>query len=156
MILSANPASQYRPRRGSRGRGLMRKKTILVVDDEPDQREIYHAVLRHAGYAVLEAADAVSGIRIATESVPDLILLDIALPVMDGWEAVRLLKDEVTTAGIPVCAISARVLAGDEIGRVERAGFACYLLKPIEPRQVLKEVADRIGPPVEPNLHLAG
>lgn len=134
----------------------MRKKTILVVDDEPDQREIYSAVLKHAGYAVIEAADAAAGIRLATEESPDLILLDIALPVMDGWEAARVLKEDPRTANIPICAISARVLPAEEFGRVSRAGFACYMLKPIEPRQVLKEVASRIGPAVQPDLHIAG
>lgn len=127
----------------------MQKKTILVVDDEPDQREIYRAVLRHAGYRVLEAADAGEGVRLATEDRPDLILLDIALPQIDGWEAVRMLKRDQRTARIPVCAISARVLPKDQLYRIAEAGFECYLLKPIEPRQVLREVAERVGPPVE-------
>ena len=124
----------------------MQNKTVLVVDDEPDQREIYRAVLRHAGYEVLEAADAAAGMELALTSTPDLILLDIALPQIDGWEVARRLKSEPATAAIPICAISARVLPRDEHGRVARAGFECYLLKPIEPRQVLREVEERIGP----------
>lgn len=127
----------------------MQMKTILVVDDEPDQREIYRAVLRHAGYRVLEAGDAVEGVRLATRELPDLILLDIALPLVDGWQTVRLLKQDTRTAAIPVCAISARVLAEEQRYRVAEAGFECYLLKPIEPRHVLREVADRIGPALE-------
>ena len=123
----------------------MQNKTVLVVDDEPDQREIYRAVLRHAGYDVLEAADAKVGLELARTSSPDLILLDIALPQVDGWEAARLLKSDPSTASIPICAISARVLPADEHTRAIRAGFECYLLKPIEPRQVLREVEDRIG-----------
>lgn len=136
------------------GLDYVRRKTILVVDDEPDQREIYRAVLQHAGYEVREAADAIEGIRIATESTPDLILLDIALPMMDGWEAVRVLKASPITSAIPVCAISARVLGARDIGRVEEAGFACYLLKPIEPRKVLREITARIGLPLVPNQHV--
>ena len=126
----------------------MQNKTVLVVDDEPDQREIYLAVLRHAGYEVLEAADAAAGIELARTSAPDLILLDIALPQVDGWEAARQLKSDPATALIPICAISARVLPLDERGRVTHAGFECYLLKPIEPREVLREVEHRIGTPV--------
>ena len=126
----------------------MQNKTVLVVDDEPDQREIYRAVLRHAGYDVLEAADATAGMALARTSAPDLILLDIALPQVDGWEAARQLKSDPSTASIPICAISARVLPVDERGRVAHAGFECYLLKPIEPRQVLREVENRIGRPV--------
>lgn len=127
----------------------MQMKTILVVDDEPDQREIYRAVLRHAGYRVLEAGDALEGVRLASQELPDLILLDIALPLVDGWEAVRTLKQDGRTSGIPVCAISARVLPEEQRHRVADAGFECYLLKPIEPRHVLREVADRIGPALE-------
>lgn len=125
----------------------MHNKKVLVVDDEPDQREIYRAVLRHAGYEVLEAADAAAGVELARASAPDLILLDMALPQVDGWEAARQLKSDPSTAWIPICAISARVLSGNERGRVIQAGFECYLLKPIEPRQVLREVEDRIGRP---------
>jgi CheY-like chemotaxis protein len=134
----------------------MRKKTILVVDDEPDQREIYRAVLRHAGYVVLEAANAIEGIRLAVEAAPDLILLDMALPMMDGWEAARVLKQNPATSYIPVCAISARVLPPEDAARITAAGFECYLLKPIEPRLVLNEVASRIGLPAEGNLNIAG
>ena len=126
----------------------MQNKTVLVVDDEPDQREIYRAVLRHAGYEVLEAADALAGVDLARSAAPGLILLDIALPQVDGWEAARRLKSDPTTASIPICAISARVLAVGERDRVIRAGFECYLLKPVEPRQVLREVEERIGRPV--------
>lgn len=132
----------------------MQKKTILVVDDEPDQREIYRAVLRHAGYDVLEATDALEGVRIAMACLPDLILLDIALPLVDGWEAARMLKRDARTASIPICAISARVLSDHQRGDVRAAGFECYLLKPIEPRHVLREVSERIGPALEPNLQI--
>lgn len=135
----------------SRARRLTTQmKTILVVDDEPDQREIYRAVLRHAGYHVLEAGNAREGIRIARESLPDLILLDIALPLMDGWQAARVLKQDPRTASIPICAISARVLTDEHRPRLAEAGFECYLLKPIEPRQILREVAERVGPAVMP------
>ena len=134
----------------------MQKKTILVVDDEPDQREIYRAVLRHAGYAVVEAGDALEGVRLAVEAKPDLILLDIALPVTDGWEVARRLKSDASTADIPICAISARVLPADQRSRVGARGLACYLLKPVEPRQVLREVTARIGPAVAPDPQVPG
>lgn len=126
----------------------MQNKTVLVVDDEPDQREIYRVVLRHAGYEILEAADAVDGIRLAHAHRPDLILLDIALPAIDGWEAARRLKADPATAAIPICAISARLLPTYERDRIAAAGFECYLLKPVEPRLVLREVEERIGPAV--------
>lgn len=133
----------------------MRKKNVLVVDDEPDQREIYRAVLSHAGYSVLEAGDALEGVRLAREASPDIILLDIALPGVDGWAAARMLKAEPATALIPICAISARYLPSDEdVSR--RAGFACYLLKPVEPRRVLHEINIRIGPAGAPESKVLG
>ena len=128
----------------------MQNKTVLVVDDEPDQREIYRVVLSHAGYSVLEAADAMEGIRLARAYLPDLILLDIALPSVDGWEAARRLKSDPITAALPICAISARILPASERERVSTAGFECYLLKPVEPRAVLREVLGRIGPAIPP------
>ena len=139
-----------------RARMAMQTKAILVVDDEPDQREIYRAVLRHAGYDVLEAADALEGVRIATTCLPDLILLDIALPHVDGWEAARMLKQDARTASIPLCAVSARVLSEEQRDVVQSAGFECYLLKPMEPRHVLREVAARVGPALAADLPTPG
>lgn len=134
----------------------MRTKNVLVIDDEPDQREIYRAVLSYAGYSVLQAGDALEGIRLAREALPDIILLDIALPGVDGWAAAGTLKEEPATAAIPICAISAHYLPSDESDLLTRAGFECYLLKPVEPRQVLHEIRSRIGPAVTPESKVPG
>jgi two-component system, cell cycle response regulator DivK len=124
----------------------MRRNTVLLVEDQPDNRIIYTTILEHAGYAVLEAQNGEEGVRRAREHAPDLVLMDLSMPVMDGWGAVRELKRDPTTASIPVCALSAHVLFPGDLERVRSAGFECYLTKPLEPRRVLEEVEKRIGP----------
>ncbi len=127
----------------------MRKKTVLLVEDQPDNRIIYMTILEYAGFTVLEAANGAEGVRRAREHRPDIILMDLSMPVLDGWGAVRQLKTDPETAQIPVCALSAHVLFEGDAERAREAGFDCYLTKPLEPRQVLEEVEKRIGPASE-------
>lgn len=121
-------------------------KAVLLVDDDRDNRIIYRAVLEHAGYTVIEAEDGVEGVRLARVHQPDMILMDLSMPRLDGWGAIRELKEDDRTAAIPVCALSAHVLLTGDYERARAAGFECYLTKPIAPRQVLGEVQERIGP----------
>ncbi len=117
----------------------MRAKTIMVVEDNPDNRNIYTLLLRHFGYEVVEAADAERGLELVAERHPDLVLMDISLPRMDGFEATARLKDDPRTARIPVVALTAHAFEEDR-RRAREVGFSGYLVKPIEPRQVLREV----------------
>lgn len=125
----------------------MPSKTVLVVEDNLDNRMIYTTILSYAGYAVLEAKNGAEGVRLAREHAPTLILMDLSMPVMDGWEATRRLKSDPETASIPICALSAHVLTPGDHVRAMEAGFACYLTKPIEPKAVLHQVQERIGEP---------
>ena len=120
--------------------------TILLVDDNEDNRIIYQTILEHAGYRVLECADGRSAIECVRAESPDLVLMDIAMPSLDGWEATRILKADPSTSGIPVVALTARALPEDRL-RGQQAGFEAYLTKPIEPRQVLEEVKRLLGEP---------
>lgn len=88
-------------------------KTVLLVEDNVDNRAIYRLILEHGGYEVLEAPDGEQGVRMAREEHPDLILMDISIPVIDGWEATRTLKGSEATAGIPIIALTAHALASD-------------------------------------------
>jgi two-component system, cell cycle response regulator DivK len=124
----------------------MHKKTVLIVEDQPDNRIIYSTILEHAGFDVLEAKNGEEGVRCAYEHHPDLILMDLSMPVLDGWEAVRRLKSDPEMAGTPVCAISAHVPCDGDAERAQDSGFECYLTKPLDPREVLEEVEKRIGP----------
>lgn len=121
-------------------------KRVLIVEDNFDNREIYAEILRHSGYETLEAENGARGVEKAKQHLPDLILMDLSMPLMDGWEAIELLKADSRTAAIPVLAISAHVVMNGDYRRAEEAGFAAYITKPVEPRQVLEQVRVRIGP----------
>ena len=120
------------------------EKTVLLIEDNEDNRTVYRTILEHFGYQVVEARNGEDGIRMAREAHPDLILMDISIPVIDGWEATKILKADPTTAGIPIIALTAHALATD---RAKAAEVGCdgYLAKPCEPRRVVAEVERFIG-----------
>jgi two-component system, cell cycle response regulator DivK len=114
------------------------------VEDNEDNRIIYSTVLRHIGYTVIEALDGRQAIALARSEMPDLILMDISIPELDGWEATRILREDPATKGIPIIALTAHALADDR-ERAQHVGFTAYLAKPIEPRAVVAEVERWIG-----------
>lgn len=118
--------------------------TILLVEDNEDNRIIYSTVLRHTGYEVVEAQDGVQAVALARRLHPDLILMDISIPEIDGWEATKILRQDLTTRDIPIIALTAHALADDR-ERATAVGFTSYLAKPIEPRAVVAEVRRWIG-----------
>lgn len=121
-----------------------RGQTLLLVEDNEDNRTIYCTVLRHHGYAVIEAQDGVRAVELARSEQPDLILMDISIPRMDGWEATRILRSDPRTQAIPIIALTAHALADDR-ERATEVGFSSYLAKPIEPRLVVAEIRRWIG-----------
>jgi two-component system cell cycle response regulator DivK len=119
-------------------------RTILLVEDHEDNRIVYRTMLEHFGYTVLLAGDGAEGVRLAREQRPDLILMDVSIPVIDGWEATRMLKADAGTAKIPIIALTAHALAADR-QRAAEVGCDGYLAKPVEPRRVLEEVRRFLG-----------
>ena len=117
----------------------MSAPVVLLVDDNEDCRIIYGSTLRHAGYQVRTANDGYQCLESAASERPDLILLDIGMPRMDGMEALERLKKNPTTTAIPVVAVSARVNK-DQHEAVLKAGFCEVLLKPITPADILASV----------------
>ena len=115
------------------------QRTILIVEDNEDNRIIYSTFLEHAGYRVIEAVTGPDGVARAREERPDLILMDISVPGMDGWEATKLLKGDPETRPIKIIALTAHALADDR-ERSFQVGCDGYLAKPIEPKGVLAEV----------------
>lgn len=118
--------------------------TVLIVEDNADNREIYCTILRHHGYRVAEAETGEEGIRVAHEVLPALVLMDVSMPGIDGFEATRRLKADPRTAAIPVVALTAHALAEDR-QRALQAGCDGYLAKPVEPRRVVQEVQRILG-----------
>lgn len=125
----------------------MSEKTILIVEDNYDNRAIYTVALEIAGFEVIEAHNGEEGVQLARERSPDLIIMDLSMPVLDGWGAVKKLKSDPGTAHIPVLALSAHVVLNGDYRRSKEAGFAAYLTKPVEPKQVVREVEAHLKPP---------
>jgi two-component system, cell cycle response regulator DivK len=122
----------------------VRKKTILLVEDHEDNRNVYGTILRLFGYVVVEAHNGQEGVDLAREVLPDLVLMDVAIPLIDGWQATRILKADPATMGIPILALTA--LCGPEDRQMAReAGCDGFLAKPVEPRRVVAEVGKVIG-----------
>lgn len=119
-------------------------RTILLVEDNEDNLLIYSTILRHFGFEVIEARDGCAGVESARRYDPDLILMDVSIPLMDGWEATRRLKADAHTAHIPIIALTAHALASDQQKAVE-AGCDGYIAKPAEPRVVLAAVRNQLG-----------
>jgi len=118
--------------------------SILLVEDNEDNRIIYATALRYAGYHVIEAITGTEGVQQARAHHPDLILMDISVPELDGWEATAILKADASTKDIPVIAVTAHALPGDEHRSLE-AGCDGYLAKPIPPATLIAEVDRRFG-----------
>ena len=116
-----------------------RKPLVLVVDDFADNREMYSEYLSFSGYDVIEAKNGKEAIEAAQERLPDIIIMDLSLPVMDGWEATRRLKADDRTRGIPVVALTGHALAGHSKGAKE-AGCDSFLAKPCLPDQLVTEI----------------
>ncbi|MEP7066313.1 MAG: response regulator, partial [Gemmatimonadota bacterium] len=104
-------------------------KTVLLVEDNEDNRIVYSTILQHFGYVVMEALNGEEGIAKARAERPDLILMDISIPVIDGWEATQVLKRDPETRGIPIIALTAHALASDREKAME-VGCDSYLAKP--------------------------
>jgi two-component system cell cycle response regulator DivK len=112
---------------------------VLVVDDFEDNRELYLEYLAHHGYRTVGASSGGQAIALALEHAPDLVLMDLSLPVMDGWEATRRLKADPRTRATPVVALTGHVLSS-HAQRASDVGCDAFLAKPCLPDQVLQTV----------------
>ena len=117
---------------------------ILVAEDNDDNRLIATAILRHSGYRVIEAMSGAEAVRMAHSEHPDLILMDVGLPDMDGWTATRTLKRDAATRGILIIAFTAHALPGDRV-MAREAGCDGYLAKPVELARLVREVRETLA-----------
>jgi two-component system cell cycle response regulator DivK len=112
---------------------------VLVVEDYQDAREMYTAYLQFSGYRVAEATDGLEAVEKSIELLPDIILMDLALPRMDGWEATRRLKSDERTKDIPIVALTGHALAGFAEG-ARLAGCDAFVTKPCLPDALVAEI----------------
>ena len=128
----AGPAKDGKP-------AARRSPLILVVDDFADNREMYTQFLAFSGFRVAEAQNGHEALEKAFELSPDLIVMDLSLPGLDGWEATRRLKASDRTRGIPVIALTGHALAGHSKGAME-AGCDAFITKPCLPERLMEEI----------------
>jgi CheY-like chemotaxis protein len=116
-----------------------RRPLVLVVEDYQDAREMYAAYLQFSGYGVAEAANGLEALEKTRALMPDIILMDLALPKMDGWEATRRLKADEQTSHIPIVALTGHALAGHAEG-ARQAGCDAFVTKPCLPDALVAEI----------------
>ncbi|MCP3065497.1 response regulator [Myxococcus sp. K38C18041901] len=121
------------------------RKRILVVDDFDDAREMYAEYLEFVGFEVDTARDGVEAVAKAQSSEPDIILMDLSLPVMDGWEATRRIKQDTRTRDIPVMALTGHVLAGNA-EHAREAGADEFVAKPCLPSDLENKIRNMLKP----------
>ncbi|HDH86753.1 MAG TPA: response regulator [Desulfobacteraceae bacterium] len=119
-------------------------KVILILENDPKNLKLVTDILQVSGYATLQATDGKQGVELARKEKPDLILMDIQIPVMDGLEATKLLKNDGATRDIPVIALTAYAMKGDE-EKMRAAGCDGYITKPIDIKGFLKKISEVIS-----------
>jgi two-component system cell cycle response regulator DivK len=124
-----------------------RSKTILVVEDQEDNRQILRDLLGSAGFRMIEAHDGEEALTVARSERPNLILMDIQLPILDGYEATRSIKRDPELKHIPVIAVTSYALSGDE-ERARAAGCDGYVGKPYSTRHLLAKIGQFLEQPL--------
>jgi two-component system cell cycle response regulator DivK len=114
-------------------------KRILVVEDQDDNMQILRDLLDSVGYEIIEARDGAEGVKVVKVERPDLILMDIQLPELDGYEATRQIKADPELRTIPIIVVTSYALSGDE-DKAREAGCDDYVPKPYSPRQLLAKI----------------
>jgi two-component system cell cycle response regulator DivK len=127
--------------------GATMNKTILVVEDQEDNRQILRDLLASAGFRMIEAHDGQQALTVARSERPDLILMDIQLPIVDGYEATRNIKRDPELRHIPVIAVTSYALSGDEKKALE-AGCNAYVAKPFSTRYLLAKIGQFLEQPM--------
>jgi CheY-like chemotaxis protein len=118
---------------------VSRRPLVLLVDDYPDAREMYGEYLETSGFGVVEAANGLEALQRAVDARPDIILMDLSLPVMDGWEVTRRLKADLRTAAIPVVGLTGQAHSGSSES-ARAAGCDGFVIKPCLPDDLVREI----------------
>lgn len=142
---TATTAPEAEPTANARPAVANEKKRVLVVDDFDDAREMYAEYLEFVGFEVDTARNGVEAVEKAQGGDPDIILMDLSLPVMDGWEATRLIKQDLRTRDIPVMALTGHVLAGNAEHALD-AGADEFVAKPCLPQDLENKIRNMLKP----------
>ena len=116
---------------------------VLVIEDNEDNLSLMRLLLERAKYEVIAATDGSMGLDIANKEQPDIVLLDLAMPVMDGWEVAREMKANIRTKDIPIIAVSAHALPKDQM-RATEAGCDAFIVKPFSVAKLISEIENLI------------
>ena len=119
-------------------------KTVLVAEDRESSRDMIRTLLEHSGFGVIEACNGAEAVRLIRERVPDLVILDLQMPVMDGFRAVRELRADQRFQSLPIAALTANAMAEDK-ERVLESGFNSYLTKPLDFAAFRRELVRLLG-----------
>jgi two-component system, cell cycle response regulator DivK len=119
-------------------------RTVLIVEDDPDTQFIYERFLSHHGFHVVLGVTGEEGVRLARHERPDVILMDISIPGIDGWEASRRIKSDPLTAEIPIIVVTAHAFPEDR-ARAEALGCARFLTKPCDPVHILETIRESMN-----------
>jgi two-component system cell cycle response regulator DivK len=119
-------------------------KLILIIEDHEENRRLLRDLLTSVGYELIEAVTGEEGVTMAKTQVPDLILMDIQLPGIDGYETTRRIKGNPALRHIPVIAVTSYALSGDEVKALE-AGCDAYVTKPFDPAELLAKIQEFLG-----------
>jgi two-component system cell cycle response regulator DivK len=124
--------------------GELASQHILVVEDHEDNRQILRDLLGHAGYELAEAESGTAALAAVAERRPDLILMDLRLPILDGYEVTRRIKSDPTLRSIPIIAVTAYALSSDA-RKGQEAGCDAYVTKPYSPRHLLMKIRELLA-----------
>jgi two-component system cell cycle response regulator len=124
---------------------------VLVVEDKAENLDLMTYLLTAFGHDVLVAHDGEEGVAVVVAEHPDLVVMDLQMPIMDGYEAAAILKADAMTASIPLVAVTAYAMVGDR-AHVIAAGFDGYLTKPIDPPTFVRELEQFLGPSPTPQV----
>ena len=116
-------------------------RLVMVVDDFEDNRDMYALYLTYSGYDVVEAADGQEAVEMASQRLPDVIVMDLSLPIMDGWEATRRLKADERTRHIPIIVLTGHAIPG-QAREARSAGCDAFLAKPCLPEMLVEKVQE--------------
>jgi CheY-like chemotaxis protein len=145
--MTTKPKTGEGPKRIASGT-LRRPPSVLFVDDMVDSREVYGEILRFAGYRVVEATDGEAALQSAFARCPDIVIMDLCLPRLDGWEAIRLLKADPRTSGVPIIVLSALTPHSAKL----EVDCDAYLVKPCLPLDLLGVVESLVAAPAPSRL----